>query len=76
MSGGVLGNCSALSSENFYVPLYLRGRTIREVGGKVMIGSFIYLVAAIDGSLCFRFYGILFLCSLKSPCKCFIACKQ
>ena len=54
----------------YYISLYLRGHTIHEVGGKVMIGSFIYEVAVIDGSLCSRFYGIMFLCSLKSPCKC------
>ena len=32
--------------------LYLRGHTIQEVGGKVMIGSFMYGVAVIDGLLC------------------------
>ena len=31
--------------------LYLRGHTIQEVGGKMMIGSSIYGVAVIDGSL-------------------------
>ena len=54
----------------YYIPLYLRGHTIHEVGGKVMIGSFIYEVAVINGSLCSRFYDIVFLCSLKSPHKC------
>ena len=49
----------------YYVPLYLRGRTIHEVGGKVMIGSFIHEVAVIDGWLCSRCYGIVFLCSLN-----------
>ena len=39
--------------------LYLRGHTIQEVGGKMMIGSSIYGVAVIDGSLCSRFYGML-----------------
>ena len=38
--------------------LYLRGRTIQEVGGKIMMGSSIYGVAVIDGSLCSRVYGI------------------
>ena len=36
--------------------LYLRGHTIQEVGGKVMIGSSIYGVAVINGS---SFYGIV-----------------
>ena len=47
--------------------LYLRGHTIQDVGGKMMIGFSIYGVAVSidvsDGSLCSRFYGtsILFL---------------
>ena len=36
--------------------LYLRGRTIQEVGGKMMMGSSIYGVAVIDGSLYSRVY--------------------
>ena len=35
--------------------LYLRGHAIQEVGGKMIIGSSIYGVAVIDGSL---WYGI------------------
>ena len=54
----------------YYVPLYLRGHTIHEGGGKVTIGSFIHEVAVIDGSFCSRFYSIVFLCSPKSPHKC------
>ena len=54
----------------YYVPLYFQGHNIHKVGGKVMIGSFILEVAVIDGSLCSRFYGIVFLCSLKSAYKC------
>ena len=38
--------------------LYLRGRTIQEVGGEMLMGSFIYGVAVIDGSLYSRVYGI------------------
>jgi len=38
--------------------LYLRGRTIQEVGGEIMMGSSIYAVAVIDGSLYSRVYGI------------------
>ena len=38
--------------------LYLRGHAIQEVGGKMIIGSSIYGVAVIDGSLCSRVYGI------------------
>ena len=34
VSEGVLGNFSDLSSFVYYVPLYLRGRTIHEVSGK------------------------------------------
>ena len=37
--------------------LNLRGHTIQEVGGKMMIGSSIYGVAVIDGSLCSGFYS-------------------
>ena len=37
--------------------LYLRGRTIQEVGGEMMMGSSIYGVAVIDGSLYSRVYG-------------------
>ena len=46
--------------------LYLRGHTIQEVGGKIMIGSSIYGVAVIDGLLCSRFYGT---CTQMSPHK-------
>ena len=62
----------------YYVPLYLRGHTIHKGGGKVMIGSFIHEVAVIDGSLCSRFYSIVFLCSLESTqvLYYFIAFKQ
>ena len=42
----------------FMESLYLRGHTIQEVGGKMMIGSSIYGIAVIDGSLCSRFYCI------------------
>ena len=38
--------------------LHSRGHTIQDVSGKMMIGSSIYEVAVIDGSLCSRFYGI------------------
>ena len=38
--------------------LYLRGRTIQEVGGKTMMGRSIHGVAVIDGSLYSRVYGI------------------
>ena len=37
--------------------LYLRGRTIQEVGGKTMMGRSIHGVAVIDGSLYSRVYG-------------------
>lgn len=37
--------------------LYLRGRTIQEVGGEMLMGSSIYGVAVIDGSLYSRVYG-------------------
>jgi len=36
----------------------LRGCTIQEVGGEMMMGSSIYGVAVIDGSLYSRVYGI------------------
>ena len=39
--------------------LYLGGRTIQEVDGKMMMGLSIYGVAVISGSLYSRFYGIL-----------------
>jgi len=39
--------------------LYLRGRTIQEVGGEMLMGSSIYGVAVIDGSLYSRVYSIL-----------------
>ena len=35
----------------------MRGHTIQEVGGKMMIGSSIYGVVVMDESLCSRFYG-------------------
>ena len=38
--------------------LYLRGRTIQEVGGKTMMGRSIHGVAVIDGSLYSRVYGM------------------
>ena len=38
--------------------LYLRGRTIQKVSGEMMMGSSIYGVAVIDGSLYSRVYGI------------------
>ena len=38
--------------------LYLRGRTIQEVGGEMLMGSSIYGVAVIDGSLYSRVYGM------------------
>ena len=38
--------------------LYLRGRSIQEMGGDVVIGRSIYGVVVIDGSLYSRFYGI------------------
>ena len=41
--------------------LYLRGRTIQEVGGEMLMGSSIYGVAVIDGSLYSRVYGIAIL---------------
>ena len=40
--------------------LYLRGRTIQEVGGEMLMGSSIYGVAVIDGSLYSRVYGMSF----------------
>ena len=36
----------------FMESLYLRGHTIQEVGGKMMIGSSILWDGVIDGSLC------------------------
>ena len=47
-----------LSNDLFSGLLYLRGRTIQEVGGEMMMGFSIYGVAVIDGSLYSRFYGI------------------
>ena len=38
--------------------LYLWGRSIWEMSGKVLIGRSIYRVAVIDGSLYSRFYGM------------------
>ena len=38
--------------------LYLRGPTIQEVDGKIMMGLSIYGVAVMDGSLYSRSYGI------------------
>ena len=39
--------------------LYLRGRTIQEAGGKVIMGSCIYGITVFDGSLYSRLYGII-----------------
>ena len=39
--------------------LYLGGRTIQEVDGKMIMGLSIYGVAVISGSLYSRFYGML-----------------
>ena len=43
--------------------LYLRGCTIQEVGGEMMMGSSMYGVAVIDGSLYSRVESTVLTCS-------------
>ena len=45
--------------------LYLKGRTIQEVDGEMMMGSSVYGVAVIDGSLYSRVYGMWFQASCE-----------
>ena len=46
--------------------LYLGGRTLQEVDGKMMNGVSIYGVAVISWSLYSRFYGILCMKRMKN----------
>ena len=39
--------------------LYLRGHTVHKMGGETIMGSSIYGVVVINGSLYSRFYGII-----------------
>ena len=47
---------------------YLRGHTIHEVRGEVAIGPSIYGVYVIDGSLCSRVYGSVFVVCMHAFC--------
>ena len=45
--------------------LYLRGHTVHKMGGETIMGSSIYGVVVINGSLYSRFYGIIIIVGLR-----------